>query len=645
MSDLKHFVEELKSRLSVSEVAGKHMRLKRQGREWVGLSPFTREKTPSFTINDQKGFWHCFSSGKHGDIISFLTETRKIPFLEAVEQLARQAGLTMPSLRQASPERARLREGLLQAHSLAVQYFRQRLDAPAGKPARAYLTRRGLDPELIRKFQLGFAPPARTGLKTFLRAQGLAEERILEAGLLIAPQDGGQTYDRFRNRIIFPITDAKGAVIAFGGRAMDKSQTAKYLNSPETPLFKKGDNLYALASARPAALQSGNLIVVEGYMDALALHGKGLAHCVAGLGTALTERQIQLLWRLAPEPVVCLDGDEAGRRAAARLMERALPVLRPGCSLRFAALPEGRDPDDLIRERGLEALNAAIEDALPLIDALYLNQTARAPADTPEQRAALAARLDQLAGSIRDPNLARYYRQTLRARIEDLFWRADRFAPGGSRDRRRGPQPAAPRTPPDGDSAHERLLLAILAAHPDLFAQRREGIERLWFASQAHSALRDELLRILDQAADDPARLAFHEQVEDRFQHLLQGIRGRETGPAPYFSQFPLARLVGDPDFLARCLDHLLRVQNWRALVEERKAAHADYAAELNEDNHTRFSNLHHAVESERLRLHEAAAELAAEAARRIEENPEDAPDWSALFTPRPPDSPDSAAA
>ncbi len=354
------FLDELRARLPVSEVVGRRVKLKRAGREWKGLSPFQQEKSPSFTVNDQKGFYHDFSSGKHGDIFSFLMETEGVGFTEAVERLAAMAGVPLPA---ATPDAARheqRRKTLYDVMELAAKFFADTLASRNGARARGYLGDRAISPAVQLQFRIGYAPGERFALKEYLGAQGIPVEDMVEAGLLVAGDDIPVPYDRFRDRVMFPITDLRNRVIAFGGRALEKDVAAKYMNSPETPLFHKGDNLYNLAPARLATHNGSPLVVVEGYVDVIAMVGAGFPASVAPLGTALTENQLALLWKMADEPILCFDGDKAGQKAAWRAADLALPHLKPGKSLRFALLPEGQDPDDLARSGG----RAAIEEVI-----------------------------------------------------------------------------------------------------------------------------------------------------------------------------------------------------------------------------------------------------------------------------------------
>jgi DNA primase len=421
----ERFLDEIKSRLRPSDVIGKTVKLRRQGREYVGLSPFTKEKTPSFYVNDDKGQFFDFSSGKTGDIISFLQESERLTFVEAVERLAAEAGVPLPAIDPRSAEQEKVRQGLAEWLELAAQWFEAELRRPSGREARAYLEKRGLPEKDWARFRLGFSPPGRTALKDYLIAKGARPGELVETGLLIAPEDGGAPYDRFRDRIIFPIADARGRVVSFGGRAMDPQARAKYLNGPETSVFHKGHHLYGLAEARKliAAAPAGEtlpLAVVEGYMDAIACHRAGVP-AVAPMGTALGEDQMEILWRHHPEPTLSFDGDRAGRQAADRTMDRALPLLKPGRSFQFAIVEGGKDPDEVLREQGPAALRVQLANSTPFAEALFERERAAAPYDTPERKTALKTRLRKLAATIADADLAQAYKEDLLGRFEQLW--------------------------------------------------------------------------------------------------------------------------------------------------------------------------------------------------------------------------------
>jgi DNA primase len=413
----ERFIDELKARLRPSDVIGRTVKLKRQGREYVGLSPFSKEKSPSFFVNDDKGFFHDFSSGKHGDIISFLQETERLSFVEAVQRLAGEAGMQLPAEDPKEAEREQKRLGLSEWMDLAQKWFAANLRRTPGKAAREYLEKRGLPEDQWERFGLGYAPNDREGLKQALVQRGARPAELVEAGLLIAPDSGGQPYDRFRDRLIFPILDARGRIVSFGGRAMNPDDRAKYLNGPESPLFHKGSTLYGLPEARRIlGAESRNdqpIIVVEGYMDVIACQRAGLP-AVAPMGTALTEEQMGLLWRISAEPILCFDGDPAGQRAAYRAVERALPLLKPERSFRFVTLSGGLDPDDMLREKGAPALREAMSLTTPFSRKLFEKEMEEVgPLDTPEKEAGLLVRLRKAAATISDPDLARTYKDFL----------------------------------------------------------------------------------------------------------------------------------------------------------------------------------------------------------------------------------------
>ncbi|MET4218613.1 DNA primase [Bradyrhizobium sp. LB14.3] len=421
------FLDELRARLSVSEVVGKRVKLKKAGREWKGLSPFQQEKSPSFFVNDQKGFYHDFSSGKHGDIISFVMETDGLPFAEAVERLANMAGLPLPAVTPDAARHEQRRKSLHDVMDLAAKFYAETLASRAGAKGRGYLADRAISPATQLQFRLGYASPDRFALKEHLGKLGVSVDDMVEAGMLVAGDDIPVPYDRFRDRVMFPITDLRGRVIAFGGRALEKDVPAKYLNSPETPLFHKGDNLYNHQTARKATHDGSALVVVEGYVDVIAMVTAGFAGSVAPLGTALTENQLALLWKMADEPILCFDGDRAGQKAAYRAADLALPFLAPGKSLRFALLPEGQDPDDLVRSGGRGAIEEVIAAARPLAEMIWSRELEGGNFATPERRAALEARIKDLSNGIRDEVVRRYYRQDLAERLQRAF------APDGGR--------------------------------------------------------------------------------------------------------------------------------------------------------------------------------------------------------------------
>mgnify|MGYP003641267744 FL=1 len=449
------FVDELKARIRPSDVIGRKVKLVKKGKEWVGLSPFTNEKSPSFYVNDQKRIFKCFSSGMGGDVISFVMETERLSFMEAVEKLAEEAGMSLPT---ASPEAAEEydhRKRLQSACEAAAAYFEDCLQSAEGAAARVYLEGRGLLPGAWRRHRLGFAPDDWRKTSEHLKTQGFTMAEILEAGLAKESDKGGEPYDAFRGRLMFPIPDSRGGIIAFGGRGLTPDAKPKYLNSGDTPLFHKSRVLYRYKAAREALGhgEGGGLIVCEGYMDAIALTEAGFGQAVAPLGTALTEDQISLLWRAGPEPVLCFDGDRAGLGAAFRAIDRALPHVEPGRSLYFVLLPDGMDPDDLIRERGPGAMAEALDNRLALSELLWRRERDAEALDTPERQAGLEARLATAAAQIKHPGVRAAYERDLQARMRDHFWQV-RQANRSNNNRKR---PGTGQNPASGESGQSAL--------------------------------------------------------------------------------------------------------------------------------------------------------------------------------------------
>jgi DNA primase len=432
------FLDDLRTRLPVSEVVGKRIKLRKAGREWRGLSPFNKEKTPSFFVNDQKGMWFDFSSQKNGNIFDFVMQTEGVSFPEAVERLAGIAGVPLPVMTREAQAQEERRRTLHDIVELAAKFFEANLASRAGARGRGYFADRGIPSATQVKFRLGYAAPDQYALKEHLGAQKIPVEDMIEAGLLVGGEDIAVPYDRFRDRVMFPIADWRGRVIAFGGRALEKEVAAKYLNSPETPLFHKGATLYNIAAARKAAHEGAQVIAVEGYIDAIAMVMAGFEATVAPLGTALTTEQLLLMWRIADEPTLCFDGDDAGRRAAYRAIDLALPLVKPGKSLKFATLPDGQDPDDLVRSGGGEAVGDVLAAARPLAEMLWAREIEAGPFATPERRAALEARLREVTATVGDETVRRYYQADLSARLRRLFAPAEMAPRRKWEDRTRG---------------------------------------------------------------------------------------------------------------------------------------------------------------------------------------------------------------
>jgi DNA primase len=542
------FLDELRDRISLSGLIGRRVKLVRRGREFAGLCPFHHEKTPSFYVVEDKSFFHCFGCGAHGDVIGFAMRADNLDFIEAVEKLAGEAGLAIPQATPQERERAQRQKTLLEATEAAAAFYEQRLWAPGGARAREYLHRRGLDPEIIRRFRLGWASEDRQALRRALNAE-FSDPLLVEAGLLHRSEEG-EPSDYFRNRLMFPISDRAGRVIAFGGRVLGDGQP-KYLNSPDSPLFEKGRVLYGWSAARAAVIRdeegSPGAIVTEGYTDVIALHQAGFATAVAPLGTALTEFQLHELWRLTPEPLLCFDGDAAGQRAAARAMRRALPLLRPGQSLRFVSLPAGEDPDSVVRQGGRGAFDQILAAARPLSTALWESELGASRVDTPERRAALERRLMDQIGLIADRTVQAEYRRFARDRLFNLGRPAragdrhlPRLRPSFVRD---GPEPP----PRSGGRIQRENLFRMILHFPCLIDQVAEELPALEIPESDLDNLRRQILE-LDAAGSGLDAHALQ-------QHLV------EKGLAATVERL-LSPSV-DTTFLVRCSDPASARKEW----------------------------------------------------------------------------------
>jgi DNA primase len=522
MSLSPQFLDELRARTLLSALIGRTTKLQKAGREYRACCPFHNEKSPSFYVNDDKGFYHCFGCSAHGDAIRWLTDQRGLPFMDAVKELAQSAGMDMPAMDPRAAEKAEAAKGLHEACADAALWFTDQLNGIAGAEARTVLEKRGIKPETARAFALGYAPDSRTKLKDALKNYG--DPMLIEAGLLISVEEK-TPYDRFRGRLMIPIRDPRGRTVAFGGRIIGDGEP-KYLNSPETPLFDKGRTLYNLDRAGPAARKAGRVLVVEGYMDVIALAQAGFEEAVAPLGTALTEAQLERLWRMSDVPILCLDGDSAGQKAAIRAAHRALPMLAPGRSLAFVTLPQGQDPDDLVRAKGSAAFEALLTSPDPLVDKLWAHELALEPLDTPEQKAGLKYRLNELAGLIADQNVKHEYIAEFRRRFDDLYARKREpfrpFTPQARGTRKPG-QPWKAPPGPVGEAAKgvraggiDRILakavLAGLIRHPAEIARHMEVLGSLKLADGALGRLFEA---VVDLALEDANRGPTHHGALD----------------------------------------------------------------------------------------------------------------------------------
>ncbi|QFT77804.1 DNA primase [Erythrobacter sp. THAF29] len=516
--------DELRARITLSSVIMRTDKLTKAGREWKGCCPFHDEKTPSFYVNDQKQFYHCFGCGAHGDVISWMTEQRGLSFIDAIKELAAEAGMEVPAPDPVAAKRAEKRAELIDVTTEAQDWFVEQLRGSAGREALAYLNRRGLKPETLREFGFGYSPESKQALPTALPR--FEDHMLVEAGMRIRTDDG-TTYDRFRGRVMLPIQDARGRVIAFGGRILEnRDGVAKYLNSPDTPLFDKGRTLYNLHRASPASRQTGRVVVVEGYMDVVALAQAGIKDAVAPLGTALTEMQLEMLWRMVEVPVLCFDGDAAGQRAAMRAISRALPMLAPMRSLSIVRLPSGMDPDDLINDRGVGAMEKLLAEPKSLLDTLWEFERDAMPLESPEAKAGLKKRLMEHVDTIGDPDIQSLYRR-------DLLDRFSAFAYPPRQQAKRGPwrgPAAAPKTLSNG--ARSTLQKSMSGGQrSDLLGAVIAGLVRHPGEISRHSEALIELARHDQSAA--PAIESLIELAETLDSRIQTAISAEQGFPAP----------------------------------------------------------------------------------------------------------------
>jgi DNA primase len=603
------FLEDIRGRVTISSVVGRKVTWDRKksnpgkGDFWA-CCPFHGEKSPSFHVDDRKGFYHCFGCKASGDIFTFLVEKEGLSFAEAVERLAAEAGLPMPVVSEADQKREEQRASLYDVMELAAKFFEAELQSPRGSRARGYLADRQLTPAIQKEFRLGYAPDDRSALRTHLADKGIAVEQMAEAGLVISGDDIPVAYDRFRDRVIFPIREPRGRVIAFGGRALSKDVPAKYLNSPETPLFHKGNVLYNLDKARAPAHEKGQIIAVEGYVDVIAMHRAGLPQAVAPLGTALTEDQLRLLWKQSAEPVLCFDGDSAGIKAAYRALDLALPLLEPGHSLRFALLPEGQDPDDLLKSQGPDAVRAVVEAAQPLSEMLWQRALTQNDRSTPERRAQFEKDLRSLISTVADDSVRKHYLAEFGDRQRALFQpqgmqrgqggRRQPFTGGGKRPFKPGMRPWDVHQPPTaqlkrlvaqpsfrtGAERRERMIVLTLVNHPDLLHEFLDIFAELEMTVPELDSLR---MQIIDSAALgtglDGADLRAH------LNHMGSGpLLDRLESQAKRLNEWFLGSGAAQDDARTGLRQMIALHRKTITLERELRAAEAAFAAEPTEE-------------------------------------------------------------
>jgi DNA primase len=624
------FLEQIRARVNLSSVVGRHVQWDRRktqaakGDYWA-CCPFHTEKSPSFHADDRKGRYHCFGCKASGDIFTFLVEKEGLNFPEAVERLASDAGLPMPVISAAEVEREKTRASLYDIMEISAKLFQSELQSSHGAKARGYLSDRDLSPAIQKEFGIGYARDDRSWLRNELAAKGIALEQMIEAGLVVVNEDNSVGYDRFRDRVMFPIRDQRGRVIAFGGRALRPDVPAKYLNSPETPIFHKGDVLYNFDKARTVAHGKARLIAVEGYVDVIAMHRAGFVEAVAPLGTALTENQLSLLWRTVPEPILCFDGDAAGLKAAYRALDLALPLLAPGHTLRFAFLPEGKDPDDLLRAEGAAAVQAVIAAAEPMADVLWRRALAENDRAGPERRAAFERDVRALIGGIKDETVRRHYLDDLRERLQGL-WNSGRApATGASRGGAlrtyaprlkpgqkawEVPMPASPQlraaananTAASAAERRERMILLSAINHPEILHDFWDDFAALEITTRALDSLRT---LILDVASSEEAldREALKTHLSSRgFGPDL----GRLEDQAKRLNEWFLGPLAAPDDARTGLRQMIALHRKTVTLDRELKAAEAAFARDPSEDNQAALF----AVRDQLLSAHGAEAQI-----------------------------------
>ncbi len=615
------FLEDLRERVSLAQVVGRKVTWDSKksnpgkGDMWSPC-PFHQEKTASFHVDDRKGFYYCFGCHAKGDAIGFVRETDNVGFMEAVEILAREAGMPVPKASPQEQERADTRKTLADVMEQAVKFYRLQLQTAKAAEARVYLEKRGLPVATLDQFEIGFIGNERTALVEHLTEKNVPMEQIIESGMAIKPDDGGKPYDRFRGRIMFPIRDARGRCIAFGGRAMDPNARAKYLNSPETPLFDKGRTLYNHGPAREASGKVGALIVAEGYMDVIALAQAGFAHSVAPLGTAITEEQLRMMWRMYDEPVIALDGDTAGLRAAMRLIDIALPLLEAGKSLRFCILPEGLDPDDLIKSQGASAMQKLLENARPMVDLLWQRETENKVFDSPERRASLDSVLRKSISLIKDPSLRGHYGAAINEKRQTLFAPAGRkkggdWKPWNGKKAPGGPTPGAKSSllaqQSSGHEAEARVresaILVGCMNHPELAEKFEAQLDRADFMSPDLGEIRNALLSALMDTLHQPQA-----EMRDFLVARMTGTIGYE--PLPKLLSIgqvranPYLTATADPELAEQAiLEEITKQAAARGIMQEIKDAEEEITGVADEGLTWR---LQQAREAERKVAHDA---------------------------------------
>lgn len=582
-------LDEIRARLTLSDLVGRRVTWDRRktqpgkGDYWA-CCPFHQEKSPSFHVDDRRNRYKCFGCGASGDHFRFLTETEGLSFPEAVERLAEQAGVALPAPDPQAARREKKRAGLAEVCEMAARFFQMEFSAPRGEHARSYALKRGFLPGTLSEFRFGYAPDTRDALKRYLASQDVPEEVMVEAGLLIKPDNGRPSYDRFRGRLMIPIQDDRGRVVAFGGRTLDPDGQPKYLNSPETPLFHKGVMLFNAHRAREPAFRAERAVVVEGYLDAIALAQAGITHVVATLGTAFTEDQVLRLWKFAAEPVVCFDGDAAGVSAAHRAIDRIFPVLKSGYSFQFCFLPDGMDPDDLIRKQGVSGFEQEVGRAQSLFDVVWDREVSVAQLDTPERKAALEKRFDDLIETIRDPRVKRRYQLDLKFRLSNLFFeqaRKGRQNGGKASGGRFEPSKITGRAPsPDTPLfGTERLVCGLSVRYPQFLDRHLERVSAIEFSEPLHQQFNNAICALVSDLEETPVSsviAGLDEPLQQLMAEVVEQVRGdadpvtsRHGAFSALAQRFPLLKADPPEDFVEAAYLHFLDVLELKKLERE----------------------------------------------------------------------------
>jgi len=637
-------LDEIRARLTLSDIVGRRVTWDRRktqpgkGDYWA-CCPFHQEKSPSFHVDDRRNRYKCFGCGASGDHFKFLTETEGLNFPEAVERLAEQAGVALPAPDPQAAKREKKRAGLADVCEMAARFFQMEFSAPRGEHARSYALKRGFTLQTLAEFRFGYAPSTRDALKKYLAERDVPEEVMVEAGLVIKPDNSRPSYDRFRGRLMIPIQDDRGRVVAFGGRTLDPDGQPKYLNSPETPLFHKGVMLFNAHRAREPSYKAGRAIVVEGYLDAIALAQAGIPYVVATLGTAFTEDQVLRLWRFAPEPVVCFDGDAAGTAAAHRAIDRIFPVLKSGYSFQFCFLPDGMDPDDLVQKEGVPGFEAQVSSAQTLFNVVWDREVSVAQLDTPERKAALEKRFDDLIDTIRDPRVKRRYQLDLKFRLSNLFFEQARKGRGGRlQGTGRGERPTITGPAPSPDTplfGTERLICGLSVKYPQFLDRHLERISALRFSDPVHQRFCDTLCALVNGLEETPVATVVDGLDETSRQLMAEVIQcegpssdgavSRHGAFSALAQRFPLLKVDPPEDFVEAAFLHFLDVLELKALEQELEREMEAAETELDEASWHRMQAITQDLSRRREECAREEGELA-ERAKKLRSAPPSAP-------------------